>query len=81
MTVAEEMALNCQLAAAEDGKVEVCAQLDQRLHDAIAAYVAAHPGWDSNRVWTAAMSLFLLQNGQGDVGDIYIDAMFLPQDR
>lgn len=48
------------------------------LNDALADYLAKHPDWDLGRVLAAALSLFLLQNGDRDrrVSRVYLEALF-----
>jgi hypothetical protein len=67
-----------RILAAEVGQVELCAQVPPELHNAIAAYVKANPGWSQERVMRAALSLFLMQNHQGTsaITEIYVDAIF-----
>jgi hypothetical protein len=38
----------------------------------------SHPDWDQDRVFTAALSLFLLQNGDCDrrAARVYLDSLF-----
>jgi len=36
--------------------------IPEELKTAIAAYLDQHPGWDSDRLVAAALSLYLLQN-------------------
>ncbi|NJK38711.1 MAG: DUF2811 domain-containing protein [Oscillatoriales cyanobacterium RM1_1_9] len=42
--------------------VSVFAEIPEILHDSIQSYLTHHPDWDVNRVFSAALSLFLLQN-------------------
>jgi len=59
-------------------------EISEALYDSIRTYLEARPDWDQERVFTAALSLFLLQ-GRGEQSDdliqrqcsrIYLDAMF-----
>ena len=60
--------------------VSVLAEIPEDLHDALNGFLETHPTWDQNRMYAAALSLFLLQNGQKE-GDrapsrIYLDTLF-----
>jgi hypothetical protein len=41
-------------------------------------YVGTHPAWSQHRVFCAALSLFLMQNGVSDrrINRLYLDAVF-----
>ena len=41
-------------------------------------YLESHPDWDQNLVLTAALSLFLLQNGESDrrAARVYLETLF-----
>jgi predicted TPR repeat methyltransferase len=41
-------------------------------------YLQSHPDWDQTRVLTAALSLFLLQNGESDrrAARVYLETLF-----
>ncbi|MEM7650344.1 MAG: DUF2811 domain-containing protein, partial [Cyanobacteria bacterium P01_A01_bin.70] len=43
-----------------------------------ADFLEGHPTWDQDRVFSAAVSLFLLQNGRKDsvTSRIYLDTLF-----
>lgn len=58
----------------------ICADIPQILLEALQDYLAQHPDWDKNRVVAAALSLFLLQNGEGDrrASKVYLDTLFRP---
>lgn len=43
--------------------VSILAEIPERLHESLANYLESHPDWDQDRVFAAALSLFLLQNG------------------
>jgi len=68
--------------------VSVLADIPEELHESLKAFLDTHPTWDQNRIYAAALSLFLLQNGQKE-GDgkallkedrtpsrIYLDTLF-----
>ncbi|BAY72721.1 DUF2811 domain-containing protein (plasmid) [Anabaena sp. FACHB-709] len=58
--------------------VSIFTQIPASLHDCMQDYLQQHPDWDEKRLLAAAVSLFLLQNGDGDrhVGQVYLEAMF-----
>ena len=46
--------------------VSILAEIPEELHETLKRYLELHPAWDQDRVFAAALSLFLLQNGSGD---------------
>jgi|GEM_PF-535276 len=42
--------------------VSIFAEIPETLHDSLKTYLETHPEWDLDRVFCAALSLFLLQN-------------------
>ena len=42
--------------------VSILAEIPEELHLSLKSYLENHPNWDQDRVFTAALSLFLLQN-------------------
>ncbi len=58
----------------------LCADIPQILLEALQDYLAKHPDWDRNRVLAAAVSLFLLQNAEGDrrASKVYLETLFRP---
>ncbi len=52
--------------------------LPQTLHQSLNSYLEKHPNWDERRLITAAISLFLLQNADGDrrVSQVYLETLF-----
>ncbi|MEB3338976.1 MAG: DUF2811 domain-containing protein [Leptolyngbyaceae bacterium] len=46
--------------------VSILAEIPETLHEALTHYLDTHPEWDQDRVFSAALSLFLLQNGDSD---------------
>lgn len=46
--------------------VSILTEIPEQLHQSLQGYLDQHPDWDQDRVFTAALSLFLLQNGNGD---------------
>lgn len=60
--------------------VSVLAEIPEDLHESLRGFLDTHPAWDQNRIYAAALSLFLLQNGQKE-GDrtpsrVYLDTLF-----
>ncbi len=45
--------------------VSILAEIPEELHESLKTYLETHPSWDQDRVFAAALSLFLLQNGNG----------------
>lgn len=43
--------------------VSILAEIPEILHESLQGYLDSHPDWDQDRVFSAALSLFLLQNG------------------
>lgn len=68
--------------------VSILAEIPEDLHESLRGFLDTHPAWDQNRIYAAALSLFLLQNNQKE-GDgksllkedrtpsrIYLDTLF-----
>jgi hypothetical protein len=53
-------------------------EIPEELHVSLANFLEHHPTWDQDRVFAAAISLFLLQNGRKDqtTSRIYLDTLF-----
>ncbi|MEL6392697.1 MAG: DUF2811 domain-containing protein [Bacteroidota bacterium] len=66
--------------------VSILAEIPEDLHESLRQYLESHPEWDQDRVFSAAMSLFLLQNGTSTTLDatrsyrkvarVYLDSLF-----
>jgi len=66
--------------------VSILAEIPEELHESLKGYLENHPDWDQDRVFSAALSLFLLQNGTGDTPEtsrsyrraarVYLDTLF-----
>ncbi|MBD2314875.1 DUF2811 domain-containing protein [Desertifilum sp. FACHB-1129] len=66
--------------------VSILAEIPEDLHESIKNYLENHPDWDQDRVFSAALSLFLLQNGSSQTPEtqtsyrraarVYLDALF-----
>lgn len=46
--------------------VSILAEIPEDLHQSLKTYLDGHPTWDQDRVFAAALSLFLLQNNNAD---------------
>lgn len=58
--------------------VSILTEIPEQLHASLKSYLETHPDWDQDRVFTAALSLFLLQNGKGDrhAARVYLETLF-----
>lgn len=58
--------------------VSILAEIPEELHESLKGYLETHPDWDQDRVFSAALSLFLLQNSNSDrrAARVYLDALF-----
>jgi predicted TPR repeat methyltransferase len=58
--------------------VSILAEIPEALHETLKEYLETHPDWDQDRVFVAALSLFLLQNGECDrrAARVYLDTLF-----
>lgn len=58
--------------------VSILADIPEDLQDALMSYLETHPDWDQDRVFSAALSLFLMQYGQSDrkTARVYLDSLF-----
>ncbi len=58
--------------------VSILAEIPEELHDALTGYLENHPAWDQDRMFAAALSLFLMQNGDSDrrTSRVYLDTLF-----
>ncbi|NJK27476.1 MAG: DUF2811 domain-containing protein [Coleofasciculaceae cyanobacterium SM2_3_26] len=45
--------------------VSIVTEIPEELHESLQTYLDNHVEWDQDRVFVAALSLFLLQNGDG----------------
>ena len=48
--------------------VSILAEIPEELHESLKSYLETHPTWDQDRVFAAALSLFLLQNRDNKEG-------------
>jgi len=58
--------------------VSILTEIPEELHESLKSYLETHPDWDQDRVFTAALSLFLLQNSDGDrrAARVYLETLF-----
>ena len=58
--------------------VPILTEIPTILQESMNNYLESHPDWDQNRVLTAALSLFLLQNGESDprAARVYFETLF-----
>ena len=66
--------------------VSILTEIPEALHESLQGYLDAHPDWDQDRVFSTALSLFLLQNGTSDTPEalqscrqaarIYLESLF-----
>ncbi|HIK15644.1 MAG TPA: DUF2811 domain-containing protein [Leptolyngbyaceae cyanobacterium M33_DOE_097] len=58
--------------------VSLLAEIPEGLHQAVAQYLDSHPTWDQDRLFAAAISLFLLQSGEEDrqTAQTYLENLF-----
>ncbi|NER25313.1 MAG: DUF2811 domain-containing protein [Symploca sp. SIO1B1] len=66
--------------------VSILAEIPEELHESLKGYLESHPNWDQDRVFSAALSLFLLQNGNGKMPEtsptyracarVYLESLF-----
>lgn len=61
-----------------DTTVSLLTEIPEGLHEAITHYLESHPTWDQDRLFAAALSLFLLQTGESDchAAQVYLEDMF-----
>ncbi len=52
--------------------VSILAEIPEELLESLKNYLESHPDWDQDRVFAAALSLFLLQNGNGQTPEASI---------
>ncbi len=45
-----------------DTPISIFTEIPETLHQSLKSYLDNHPNWDQDRVFAAALSLFLLQN-------------------
>ncbi len=71
-----------------EATVSILAEIPEELHETLKGYLETRPDWDQDRVFAAALSLFLLQNGTCDTAaasrsyrsaaKVYLSTLFQP---
>ncbi len=58
--------------------VSLSVEIPEDLHVSVQNYLDVHSGWSQDRLFCAAISLFLMQNGvtERQVSRIYLDSLF-----
>ncbi len=66
--------------------VSILAEIPEEIHQSLKSYLESHPNWDQDRVFAAALSLFLLQNNSSEAPDssqnyracakVYLETLF-----
>lgn len=58
--------------------VSLSVEIPEELHSSVQHYLDVHSGWGQDRLFCAALSLFLMQNGvtHRQVSRIYLDSLF-----
>ncbi|MEM6449537.1 MAG: DUF2811 domain-containing protein [Cyanobacteria bacterium P01_D01_bin.105] len=58
--------------------VSLAVEIPEELHLSVQTYLDEHSSWSQDRLFCAAISLFLMQNGvtQRQVSRIYLDSLF-----
>jgi hypothetical protein len=69
-----------------NANVSTLTEIPEELHQSLKSYLETHPNWDQDRVFAAALSLFLLQNGNSKVTEaspnyracarVYLETLF-----
>lgn len=65
-----------------DMPISLFVEIPETLHQSLAMFLDTRPEWDQDRVFSAAISLFLLQNrlpeqvSDRNAARIYLDALF-----
>jgi len=65
-------------AFATQQSVSLSVEIPEELHLSVQHYLDVHSGWSQDRLFCAAISLFLMQNGvtKRQVSRIYLDSLF-----
>ena len=58
--------------------VSLSVEIPEDLHSSVQHYLEVHSGWSQDRLFCAALSLFLMQNGvtHRRVSRLYLDSLF-----
>ena len=59
-------------------RISLQVEVPEELHEALQDYLGTHTAWSQHRVFCAALSLFLMQNGTCDrrINRLYLDSLF-----
>ncbi|PSN20849.1 hypothetical protein C7271_00060 [filamentous cyanobacterium CCP5] len=59
-------------------RISLNVEIPEELYESLQTYVETHKTWSQHRVFCAALSLFLMQNGTNDrrINRLYLDALF-----
>jgi len=63
-------------------RIDLQVEIPEELMASMSQYLDSHPGWSQHRIFSAALSLFLMQNRGEDkpsdrgVNQVYLDMMF-----
>ncbi|MFM2430108.1 MAG: hypothetical protein RLZZ511_1321 [Cyanobacteriota bacterium] len=74
-------AIACEVSVM-DMPISLFVEIPETLHQSLATFLDTRPEWDQDRVFSAAISLFLLQNrlpeqvSDRNAARIYLDALF-----
>lgn len=66
--------------------ISILAEIPEELHEVLFSYLESHADWDQDRLFAAALSLFLLQNKESEpthvglssrqAARVYLDSVF-----
>ena len=58
--------------------VSLSVEISEELHTSIRSYLDAHSVWNQDRLFSASLALFLMQNGTRDpqISRLYLDSLF-----
>ncbi len=69
-----------------NASISILTEIPEELHQSLKSYLETHPNWDQDRVFAAALSLFLLQNGNSKAANqsenyracarVYLETLF-----
>lgn len=62
-----------------DTNVSILVEIPETLHQSFLSFLENRPDWDQDRVFSAALSLFLLQNrttNDRQTARVYLDSLF-----
>lgn len=58
--------------------VSLLVEIPEDLHVSLQSYLDSHAAWSHERLFSASLALFLMQNGEStqEVSRIYLDSLF-----